>query len=86
MAEEIIHEWKGPHNLVVDLMSKIDGRFDVSKELLNLAVDDPTAITGFQFTFLDARGNRVEFPLKLVSDTTITRTSPPLPTEPEQSS
>ena len=83
--EEIIYEWEEPTFLVLNLMSPSELSFDVRKELNNLAPHEPGLITSFTFNFLDARGNRVEFPLRLVSDTNITHTSPPLPPEPEQS-
>ena len=71
MAEEILYEWKHPSDLVLEVMGAIpDGGQPLLHALWSILAD-PSLVARHDFSLLNATGRRVEFPLKLVSDTHI---------------
>ena len=71
MAEEIIYEWTNATDLVLEVMGAVDeGDAPTLHKLWGLLAD-PSLVASHRFSLIDSNGQRVEFPLKLISDTSI---------------
>ena len=73
MAEEIVGSWNHEHDLIVDLAVEGGSRppeyMGKVAQRLREASENPLD-QQMVFTFEDADGNQVRFPLRLVSNTT----------------
>lgn len=71
MAEEILYQWEHATDLVLEVQGAVlEGERPTQHPLWGILAD-PTIVARHSFSLLDADGNRVTFPLKLVSDTHI---------------
>ena len=66
MPEEIVYDWQTPLRLVNDLTLPEQERPDI---LARLYQQDGG--TSHKFRFCDAKGQEIQFPIRLISDTTI---------------
>ena len=83
MAEEIVQRWENVMELLMELILPESAK-DLRKvqELVLGVREDPTAVTDGQamrFRLVDRQGRVVDFPLKLISDTTFGQTSDKVP-------
>ena len=64
--EEIIHRWESEGDLALLLLSNEHGKLS---QIMRQHSDPPELVRSMGFKLQDANGNRVTFPLELISDT-----------------
>ena len=71
MAKEIIYEWAHPSDLVLEVMGAVEKGTTPSLHKLWSILADPRLTAKHDFGLIDASGKEIDFPLKLISDTSI---------------